>query len=114
MSLAMRGGSLFAVDLSCSIVSHLRRCSDRYHCDSFKINILDTSVPICKTLLSFPGGDMRTVMKWSIAVLLGWSAVAWGQTVELFSPTGTVKQVRQVTARFTTQMVAFGDMRTSD
>ena len=32
-------------------------------------------------------------------------------SVELFSPLGTVKGVRQVTARFSTPMVAFGDPR---
>ncbi len=37
-----------------------------------------------------------------------------GAGVELFSPEGTVKDVRQVTARFTEQMVAFGDPRLSD
>jgi alpha-2-macroglobulin len=31
-----------------------------------------------------------------------------------FSPQGQVKQVRQVTARFTTQMVSFGDLRAPD
>lgn len=32
-------------------------------------------------------------------------------TVEQFSPTGTVKQIRQVTARFSADMVPFGDLR---
>ncbi|MBN2402405.1 MAG: hypothetical protein JXN64_08385 [Spirochaetes bacterium] len=31
--------------------------------------------------------------------------------VEMFSPQGTVKGIRQVTARFTEQMVPFGDPR---
>ncbi|MET0264275.1 MAG: hypothetical protein ABW202_01570, partial [Duganella sp.] len=35
-------------------------------------------------------------------------------TVTAFSPTGTVKGVRQVTARFSSQMVPLGDMRLSD
>src|SRR5471030_1611831 len=35
-------------------------------------------------------------------------------TVDSFSPSGTVKQVRQVQARFSDQMVAFGDLRLSD
>lgn len=35
-------------------------------------------------------------------------------TVESFSPQGQVKQVRQVTARFSTQMAAFGDLRAPD
>lgn len=37
-----------------------------------------------------------------------------GAGVELFSPEGTVKAVRQVTARFSDQMVAFGDPRLGD
>ena len=39
------------------------------------------------------------------------SAGATGPRVELFSPTGEVKNVRQVTARFSTPMVPFGDPR---
>jgi alpha-2-macroglobulin len=35
-------------------------------------------------------------------------------TVELFSPQGTVREVRQVTARFTAPMVALGDPRLAD
>lgn len=35
-------------------------------------------------------------------------------TVELFSPEGTMKSVRQVTARFTEEMVALGDPRLAD
>ena len=35
-------------------------------------------------------------------------------SIESFSPQGTVKEVRQVTARFSGQMVAFGDLRLSD
>jgi uncharacterized protein YfaS (alpha-2-macroglobulin family) len=35
-------------------------------------------------------------------------------TVQLFSPQGTVKKVRQVTARFSEPMVPFGDPRLSD
>lgn len=34
--------------------------------------------------------------------------------VEMFSPEGTVKQVRQVTARFSVQMVIFGDPKLED
>jgi alpha-2-macroglobulin len=34
--------------------------------------------------------------------------------VEMFSPEGTVKEVRQVTARFSVQMVSFGDPRSED
>ena len=42
------------------------------------------------------------------------SAAAASDVVELFSPQGTVKQVRQVTARFTQPMVALGDPRLPD
>jgi hypothetical protein len=42
-------------------------------------------------------------------------AVVLGQArIELFSPTGTVKGVRQATARFSEQMVSFGDPRLGD
>ena len=39
------------------------------------------------------------------------AAPAFAQPVELFSPQGEVKGVRQVTARFAKPMVAFGDPR---
>ena len=35
-------------------------------------------------------------------------------TVDLFTPEGVVKDVRQVTARFSEQMVSFGDPRLAD
>ncbi|UUZ55418.1 hypothetical protein LP419_06720 [Massilia sp. H-1] len=42
-------------------------------------------------------------------------SAAVGQTrVASFTPQGTVKQVRQATARFSAQMVPFGDLRLSD
>ena len=44
----------------------------------------------------------------SVALLL---PSAHAAEVELFSPQGTVKQVRQLTARFSEQIVAFGDPR---
>jgi alpha-2-macroglobulin len=46
--------------------------------------------------------------------LSGVSLASETPRVEFFSPEGTVKQVRQVTARFTDQMVAFGDPRLAD
>ncbi len=49
-----------------------------------------------------------------MAMLAGFTGNARGASVELFSPEGTVKDIRQVTARFTDQMVAFGDPRTAD
>ena len=42
------------------------------------------------------------------------AAGAAAARVELFSPQGTVRDVRQVTARFTDQMVPFGDPRADD
>lgn len=49
----------------------------------------------------------------ALAVLLIalFRAAIAAEPVELFSPQGEVKQVRQVTARFAEQMVAFGDPR---
>jgi uncharacterized protein YfaS (alpha-2-macroglobulin family) len=41
-------------------------------------------------------------------------AAAAQPAVEAFSPQGQVRQVRQVTARFASQMVAFGDLRAPD
>jgi uncharacterized protein YfaS (alpha-2-macroglobulin family) len=48
-----------------------------------------------------------------IALLLGFaaSAEAVAPSVEQFSPQGTVKEVRQATARFSAPMVPFGDLR---
>ena len=37
-----------------------------------------------------------------------------GARIEMFSPRGTVKEIRQVTARFSEPMVSFGDPRLSD
>jgi len=42
---------------------------------------------------------------------LALAAPAHGVTVEAFSPQGEVKGVRQVAARFTAQIVPFGDPR---
>jgi alpha-2-macroglobulin len=63
------------------------------------------------------GLGMRRVMRrWEpvvMALLLGFAAAADAAalTVEQFSPQGTVKNVRQVTARFSAPMVPFGDLR---
>src|SRR6202008_1389204 len=46
---------------------------------------------------------------------LGACLPAWAQTsIESFSPTGTVKGIRQVQVRFSAQMVPFGDLRLED
>ncbi|MHB8111285.1 MAG: alpha-2-macroglobulin family protein [Syntrophorhabdaceae bacterium] len=47
----------------------------------------------------------------SLVVLAGNAAAA---SVEMFSPEGTVKDIGQVTARFSDQMVAFGDPRPAE
>ena len=59
---------------------------------------------------------MRAIARWiPVITLLGAAAPAMSQTrVESFTPLGTVKQVRQATARFSGQMVPFGDLRLSD
>jgi len=45
---------------------------------------------------------------------LSTAALAGDAAVNLFSPQGTVKGVRQVTARFSEPMVPFGDPRIAD
>ena len=59
---------------------------------------------------------VRVMRRWEpvvVAVLLGFAAAADAAavSVEQFSPQGTVKDVRQVTARFSAPMVPFGDLR---
>ena len=50
-----------------------------------------------------------------LCLLLSYNALAQEPPgVEMFSPQGTVKKVRQVAARFSAPMVAFGDPRLSD
>ena len=43
-----------------------------------------------------------------------WATVAHAASVDVFSPTGTVKDVRQVAVRFSSNMVALGDPRLPD
>jgi len=47
----------------------------------------------------------------SLIILAGWSHAQASARVELFSPSGTVKGVRQVAARFSEPMTTFGDPR---
>ena len=56
---------------------------------------------------------MRVWIRWMAVFLMGLGAaqVAAQTTVEAFSPEGQVKRVRQVTARFSAPMTAFGDPR---
>ena len=56
-----------------------------------------------------------TASRFLVAALVSLAAsAALAQPVELFSPQGEVKGVRQVTARFAKPMVAFGDPRLPD
>ncbi|MDF9392051.1 MULTISPECIES: alpha-2-macroglobulin family protein [Methylococcus] len=55
--------------------------------------------------------SMRAVFQ---VVTLFWVQAAGAAHLELFSPEGTTREVRQVTARFSEPMVAFGDPRLSD
>lgn len=50
----------------------------------------------------------------SVSIGIVASAAAFAQPVTLFTPQGTVKGVRQVTARFAQAMVPFGDPREVD
>lgn len=50
-----------------------------------------------------------------LCALLGFAAMhGWAAEVEMFSPQGEVKAVRQVAVRFSAPMVAFGDTRLAD
>jgi hypothetical protein len=46
-----------------------------------------------------------------LAVTLALPSLSWAARVEVFSPQGEVKSVRQVAARFSEPMVALGDPR---
>src|SRR5262245_43222359 len=60
-------------------------------------------------------GSPRIHVLWSALVaMLVHAAALRGATVEVFSPQGTVKDVRQVAVRFSEPMVAFGDPRLPD
>ena len=57
----------------------------------------------------------RTLSSIAFALMMSISADAIAaDPVALFSPNGTVKQIRQATARFTVPMVALGDPRLAD
>jgi uncharacterized protein YfaS (alpha-2-macroglobulin family) len=56
----------------------------------------------------------RFIVRIAAFALASISAGTSAQTVEFFSPQGTVKGVRQVTARFSAPMVPFGDPREVD
>ena len=49
-----------------------------------------------------------------LSILGAWSVSAFAQPVEFFSPQGEVKGVRQISARFASAMVPFGDPRELD
>src|SRR5262245_25913188 len=64
-----------------------------------------------------PTRTLALSRSWRLAATLaacGIAAVAFAQPVQLFSPQGTVKNVRQATARFAQPMVPFGDPRLVD
>jgi len=50
-------------------------------------------------------------MRWSALLIFAMTAAATAAQVDFFSPAGQVKNVRQVSARFSEPMVAFGDPR---
>jgi len=62
--------------------------------------------------LSSPAALLRAIV--AVSLWAGASAAATGAQVEMFSPQGTVKDVRQVSARFSEAMVALGDPRLPD
>jgi hypothetical protein len=81
------------------------------------INVVDRNIHVCNTRLTCRAGGnsslemvMRFVLKLLCLMLVARVAFA-APTIESFAPQGEVKQVRQVTARFSSQMVAFGDLR---
>src|SRR5260221_14676289 len=49
--------------------------------------------------------------RWLVVLCAAWTGALAAQPVDFFSPQGEVKGVRQVTARFATAMVPFGDPR---
>ena len=63
-----------------------------------------------------PGTPMKTtIRRLSTAFILSWAGAAWAQPqVEVFTPQGETKDVRQVAARFSEPMVEFGDPRLAD
>ncbi len=66
-----------------------------------------------------PGGVnmVKRLLAWPLIALfsiISFTVIAEAATIEFFAPKGTTKKVRQVKARFSDQMVAFGDPRLSD
>ncbi|HMK60065.1 MAG TPA: MG2 domain-containing protein [Dissulfurispiraceae bacterium] len=60
---------------------------------------------------------MRAILSVLLAIILAVPLSAFAQpdaAVEFFSPQGTVKSLRQVSARFSEPIVSFGDLRISD
>ena len=67
------------------------------------------------------GDDARRRAAWRglsllllVQMSLAWGAVLAAPRIEIFSPQGSLKDVRQVTARFSEAMVAFGDPRLAE
>ncbi len=63
---------------------------------------------------TIPPTPVRRALRLAVALLGGAATLAAAQTVEQFSPQGTVKGVRQASARFAAPMVPFGDPRELD
>ncbi len=62
-----------------------------------------------------PRSFLRSLLpRLAVAVAAGIAAIGFAQPVEMFSPQGTVKGVRQASARFAAPMVPFGDPRAVD
>src|SRR5687768_1000167 len=61
-----------------------------------------------------PSWRRALAVAFAFASISAAAAAAAEPRVELFSPQGTIKQVRQVTARFTAPIVALGDPRLAD
>ncbi len=59
-------------------------------------------------------GIVTRAHRWIGVLCAAWACALAAQPVEFFSPQGEAKGIRQVTARFTTAMVPFGDPRELD
>jgi len=57
---------------------------------------------------------LERVLLFALGACVAFDTSAAAPTVELFSPQGTIKNVRQVTVRFSAPMVALGDPRLAD
>ena len=84
------------------------------------------AMPDCPSAIAMPDCPSAIAPQRPLSLLQSWlprlaaalasciAAVAFAQPVEIFSPQGTVKGVRQASARFAAPMVPFGDPRAVD